>query len=615
MRAQLIVLFFLTSLIISAYLFLSFYGFDFTDEGFYLNSYYSTAASHYSASYFGFIYAFPFRLVGERISSIRILNVISTLTASVILLAAAQSRPEQLLSRQNRFASIAFRSFCYSGPFFLVFGISLTPSYNHLNALGILAFCSSLMLLPFKCDNTVDKKFLFLSFTGITVAIATTLLSKLSTCLVLVTLLLVFLACTDCKKDVKYISVLGCLVGVVVALLIVIHIHSGPINFFYRYLTITRQLADMGSGHTFIGLTKSLLGIFLYPPFGLFLVSICFQLILFKVSKYVARKKHLNWFSISSFLFLVLASAFLVEHQGFLSFTSQINHLNVWILSLPASTLVWLAFFNKQYSSNILETNAARFYLSKLILLSLVPFAYAFGSNYGIWTKAMEVGIIYTSMPIFLVSHFPRSSYASTSSFLKIFWFNFLICIVALSPRILAHFIYPYRQQELIWKDTAPVQVGKNKSWLRVKQAQADFIEKVRDSLNSHDFEYHDYILDLTGKSPGLIFAVGGKALGSPWILGGYSGSVKVFSKILDSLSCKDLTRAYIFLDHDGPRRLPLGPLRRRGLDIANTSHYKRIGFIEIPKTSLSDIQIRNLSIYKPIKKGLNCNQVNNDFT
>ena len=76
-----------------------------------------------------------------------------------------------------------------------------------------------------------------------------------------------------------------------------------------------------------------------------------------------------------------------------------------------------------------------------------------------------------------------------------------------------------------------------------------------------------DEVIDLTGHAPGALFALRARALGQPWIIGGYRGSAAFAQAALNTEPCEDLARAWILVEERGPRSLPVEMLSRYGID------------------------------------------------
>ena len=95
---------------LSLYLVYSPFGWDFTDEGFYFNSYKLSDAYPNVVTFFGFVYSLPYRLLGENIIALRIFNVISVFVAGIWSLnqaiAGSSSLGKYVLNSSTRYALV-----------------------------------------------------------------------------------------------------------------------------------------------------------------------------------------------------------------------------------------------------------------------------------------------------------------------------------------------------------------------------------------------------------------------------------------------------------------------------------------------------------------------------
>lgn len=63
-------------------------------------------------------------------------------------------------------------------------------------------------------------------------------------------------------------------------------------------------------------------------------------------------------------------------------------------------------------------------------------------------------------------------------------------------------------------------------------------------------------VLDTTGASPGYIWQLGGRALGSDWLIGGYRGSDAAAAHALSLVGCERISQALVLDAPDSPRRI-----------------------------------------------------------
>ena len=132
---------------------------------------------------------------------------------------------------------------------------------------------------------------------------------------------------------------------------------------------------------------------------------------------------------------------------------------------------------------------------------------------------------------------------------------------------------------------------------LKLSHESAEYIRKIRIAASANGFSPGTQVLDLTGRHPGSVFALGGAALGSPWMISGVSGSVAFAQAVLKRVPCRDLASAWLITplgkgepDKSDPWRLlkmntstplPLEVIQSFGLDPG--TEYKNVITIESP--------------------------------
>lgn len=198
--------------------------------------------------------------------------------------------------------------------------------------------------------------------------------------------------------------------------------------------------------------------------------------------------------------------------------------------------------------------------LAATLLCLALPYAYAFGtfSNYAqvapkagfFWILAgaslLGAGAARTAAPRVLV---PLALFAT------------LICGV-----LVAHGMeFPYRQAQPLRLHEHQVEVGAAHSRLWVSEAMADQLRAARAAAIAGGFQPGTPIIDLSGQSPGLVFALQGQAPGAPWLLGGYPGSATYTEAVFGGSSCATLSAAWLLVEVDGKRAIPASVARRFG--------------------------------------------------
>ena len=96
----------------------------------------------------------------------------------------------------------------------------------------------------------------------------------------------------------------------------------------------------------------------------------------------------------------------------------------------------------------------------------------------------------------------------------------------------------------------------------------AAYFQDLQQISNDAGFTAGTPIIDLTGTSAASLFAMRAKAIGQPWLIGGYPGSEALAVLSLRKVPCRDIKAAWLLAEPEGPRRLPDGVLKQLNLDI-----------------------------------------------
>ncbi len=83
----------------------------------------------------------------------------------------------------------------------------------------------------------------------------------------------------------------------------------------------------------------------------------------------------------------------------------------------------------------------------------------------------------------------------------------------------------------------------------------------------------------MTGASPGAHVILGANFIGTPWLLGGYSGSEKFAYTVLSNSNIDTLKSAWILTAPTGRIKLPDTILKDVGLDFPN--NYVKVGTVK----------------------------------
>ena len=157
---------------------------------------------------------------------------------------------------------------------------------------------------------------------------------------------------------------------------------------------------------------------------------------------------------------------------------------------------------------------------------------------------------------------------------------------------------HPYRQIQSLNDFTGTLRFAGSGGELRVSAETANYIGQLESLANGAGFRIGDPIIDLTGENPGALYALGARAVGAAWLIGGYRGSNDWTLAVLSRVPCDELVRAWILTEPDGRRHLSSDVLRRYGVDI--NRDYVEVGAVD--STTGSDSTSYKQHLLKPIR-------------
>lgn len=199
-----------------------------------------------------------------------------------------------------------------------------------------------------------------------------------------------------------------------------------------------------------------------------------------------------------------------------------------------------------------------------VLCLVTFPTVRAFGSNGNYWWQAPMAAIFW------VLAGLP---FLGASRKEGISWHAVLpmgtACMTITASLLYLSMEAPYRQPKPLGEDKEIVQIAVNGSRVRVAHEVADYINNLRRLARSGDFHAGDPMLDLTGRYPGALFAIGAKAIGQPWIPGGHPTSDELAVVTLARIPLQELRSAWILTEPTGPRRLSPDILKLYGIDLA----------------------------------------------
>ena len=541
-------LFLITFVLFLTLLISSFYGLDFSDEGFYLN--WIARPELYSASYthFGYLYNPLYILMGEDVARLRIANMIIIIglgwaLTHAILISICQLRP-------NR--SVFVLSFALSAPvtlwqadYFL-----LTPSYNSGTYIGIIISLLSAVGILFGRPDYKTSFYFILALAGFIVA-----LSKPTSAIVLGISLIALFALVDAIYWRAFLSAFLSVVGLFLAF--AISLDGSLWDFYYRVSNGLEIILLRNAGYNVESMNFKNFFAFvnvLFNPNSIVIALIIFLLLIFERTR-----------DILSHPIALLSTPSLIIFLYFYSppFAPFIFY------SLSFGALAAAIFGNR---TTFLGEKRREFFFALTLLL--IPPIFAFGTNSALWQGARSAAFFpFLAAMIFI-----------TTSFTKLAQLRILriMCLLALTFTSYSLFIsasIPYRQNAPIWRMDDNIKF-KNGAQLNLERSFAIYAQKYLELAANDNTDPIPAIIDLSGRSPSIAYVLDTGNIGTPWMNGAYPGSIVSAKHALSFVNCEEIHSAWLITEPGGPRELKINEFSSLGIFLEN---YELVGSIQVP--------------------------------
>ena len=196
------------------------------------------------------------------------------------------------------------------------------------------------------------------------------------------------------------------------------------------------------------------------------------------------------------------------------------------------------------------------------LLLFAMPAAYVFGTNTGYWQAANKVLLFPVIGVIALFRFLPAGQ---LWCMLPPFVMSMLLLVVI--PITYSQHI-PYRQIAPLRAQKTPIKIGGGN--LMLHEAVVGYINGIRWQAQQGGFIPGTPIIDLTGHGPGQLYVLGAEAVGAPWILGAFKGSLDTATQQLRRVHRDKLRRSWILTKHDSLNGISDEVLARLNLNFPN---------------------------------------------
>jgi len=522
------------------------HSFDFTDESFYLIWMSAPFRYDWSVSQFGFIYHPLYQVLDGDIASLRRANLLFVF----VLAWAVSDRYLRLLGAQQSELGWprALLAAALATSALMVFSAGLiTPNYNTLTLQGLLIALLGLMGLQLPATPRSLPPWLLLGGGGWLVFLA-----KPSSALALAVLALGYLLMWG-RRDVRAAG-LSALTAALLLLASALVIDGSLSGFVARLRTgvdIASLILDQDAlTHIFR---------FDFPARSAFDQRLCLSLIAvtaLAVMSVWAQGRARKILLLATLLAL-LDCAWWLWHLPRLSWAS-LRHFAGFFCMLGVAFGALLGGLLTQRQALLRSTT--RVHLATGLLCAALPYVYAFGT-YSNYSQAATKASFFWMLAGLTCLH-PVAN--------QVRQWRVLVPVAVMAALVSAVFItramaLPYRQAQALWRNDHQVAIGGPASRLVVSEAVAAYVGAASDAARQAAFADDTPVIDLSGHSPGLVYALKGTALGVPWLLGGYPGSLQHAQAVFARCSCESLAKAWVLVEPDGPRMISADALSSFG--------------------------------------------------
>jgi len=536
---------FLTSILLALLMWAAGRGFDFTDEGLYLLWLSDPFGFDASVTQFGFAYHALYVLFDGDVATLRRANVLITWMLSCWLFLVMASRDAPRLTWRHWLVSIAWGSTGLA-----LFRTALfTPSYNSLALQSLLLSAIALNLIDAPTRRRQVAASVLLGLGG-WLAFA----AKPTTAALLAVLSLAYLASL---RPVPWRQLLVAAMTAALVMFVTANWIDGGVTAHVERMRLGLEMAQaMDAGHSGQGLMRA--HSLVMPPPLMVACTLIFAVSAIGMAMTNSSQKARVTLTFVSLGFGMASLALLV---GWVPVNGARHPLFSLTLLSAASGIFMGTLLRISYQKKLMPS--ARISPQQVVLalvLLLFPVAFAFGTASNIWNVAGGAAVFWVASALSLASR-------QTAGRAAWFGIGLPVSLVIMSAMLTAAHRDPYRQPGPMAQADRLVTIGPGqRAQLLVHTEFATTLEGAREVARSNGYAEGDSVIDLSGQSPGLVFALGGRSPGAAWLLGGYRGSENLAMVALSRVPCEQLAAAWLIVEPGGPRSLPMSVLDRLGL-------------------------------------------------
>lgn len=190
-------------------------------------------------------------------------------------------------------------------------------------------------------------------------------------------------------------------------------------------------------------------------------------------------------------------------------------------------------------------------------LLFALPLAYSFGTDMPVLRHSQMAAVFPVAAVVLQLQRLAQLGLLARP--------GLAACLAALclptlqiQSRAATELKYTYRQFSPLGQQRLPVPLGPKQEVLLVDTQTREILHSITAAARAAGFAAGDAILDFTGDFPGLAYALGGRPVGSSWLIGGYPGSEAMAAYVLGQLPPETLRRSWLLSSENSPRAIKI---------------------------------------------------------
>jgi hypothetical protein len=551
------------------------YGIDFTDEGYYLNWIYNPFLyTDFNLSKYGFIYYPLYNLVDGNIAWLRRVNFFITFVLACILVYLVINKLI-IFEKINKViqcilsSGIAISSFTY---------VTIqTPSYNHLTFQALLITGIGIALIDVTKFNKNVLSYIIIGIGG-----WLTLMAKPSSAVGLAIIVIMYIILS---KQFQLRFLLIAAITSFILFIVSAYIIDGSITaYFERYFLffkINTLLGEHRINSIFRIDALNLSNKIVLSIFFIFSISVYFiwpALKNYKVNNFI--------YIISCFLILVVIATLTVADINWNPNFGLYQPYQLFGIGYVCLFTIIILIINN-------EIKIHDIHLGLFLLFLILPYIQALGTNSNYWLQSGYVSLFWLISGFVLIIPW----------FCKLKLYQPLIFLVLVSQLITSIHIKeriekPFRYNQSLRLDDSRIVINNNHQLILSKEF-ANYINDARKIAAQSGFTKEDAIIDLSGQSPGLLYLLGAKSIGTAWNVGGYKGSLDMAKATFNLVDCTDIANAWVLYESKGPRSISTDLLTSLGMNFPK--QYQKVGSWETASGAGGYKEIRIQELYKPL--------------